>query len=362
MIRDVIWSAPLRPPESSPNIQDGHVSISRRGLLAAGLAVAVVGTLGVVSTMNAGAAETPAAPAVAQALADTPPPLLPWGAKPHPIRKGPRGASSRALARSGASAADNPTTPGSVTNFGPKGQSDIRTGTTSVPPLPPTTAKADSDVDYLYTKGKQYSTQTSAASNLTVAAPKVGSADWHSLAEVALETADEQQIVEVGWNVDQTTNGDLQTHLFVYHWTDGVQGCYNGCGFVPYGDATVTAGATLATGVIKPFGIQHFNGSWWIAYDSEFIGSFPDSVWNGKFTQAGLIQVFGEVAASSLTPCTEMGNGQWGSADTSAKIGPVTYGDGSTVQLAMASTTDVYTVAPATARTFHYGGPAPTKC
>src|SRR3954468_13058386 len=42
------------PGETTIN-EDGHVLKSRRGLLAAGLAVAVVGAIGVVSTVNAGA-------------------------------------------------------------------------------------------------------------------------------------------------------------------------------------------------------------------------------------------------------------------------------------------------------------------
>src|SRR4051795_632677 len=79
-----------------PMNEDGHVLKSRRGLLAAGLAVAVVGALGVASTMNAGAEQIPGAEPIAgapdQKLAAaaptssagsagsaTPPTLLPWG-------------------------------------------------------------------------------------------------------------------------------------------------------------------------------------------------------------------------------------------------------------------------------------------
>ena len=59
----------------------------------------------------------------------------------------------------------------------------------------------------------------------------------------------------------------------------------------------------------KQFGIQYFNDAWWIAYDSEWIGYFPGNLWDDKYTESGLIQWFGEVAASSLKPCTEMGTG-----------------------------------------------------
>src|SRR4051812_23446774 len=55
------------PPTSDPPMnEEGHVSTPRRGLLAAGLAAAVVGSLGVFSTMNAAADETPAAAAVVE--------------------------------------------------------------------------------------------------------------------------------------------------------------------------------------------------------------------------------------------------------------------------------------------------------
>ena len=84
------------PATSDPPMnEDGHVLKSRRGLLAAGLAVAVVGALGVVSTLNAGAEEVPgdqdASQAPVAATTDateatddalTPPATLPWGARP----------------------------------------------------------------------------------------------------------------------------------------------------------------------------------------------------------------------------------------------------------------------------------------
>jgi len=85
---------------------------SRRGLLAAGLAVAVVGALGVASTLNASAEEqvtgspgadqqpVAAAPTSSAGVA-TPPPLLPWGARPERVRKGPAGVSARTLRADG---------------------------------------------------------------------------------------------------------------------------------------------------------------------------------------------------------------------------------------------------------------------
>jgi hypothetical protein len=339
--------------------EDGHVSISRRGLIAAGLAVAAVGAMGVASTMNAGAAETPDAPAVTDAA---PPSLLPWGAIPQPIKKGADGASSEALAAAGASAADSPDD--DVTAFAPKGESQrsgvLETSETSVPPMPPAKAEPVSgtgEVDYLYSVGKQTATVDGVAAQLTVAKPTVADADWHSLAEIAVQSADGQQVVEVGWTVDRNTNGDSDTHLFVYHWVNGKPTCYNACDFVPYSGATVKAGATLAVDVTKPFGIQYSSGNWWIAYDSEWIGSFPDKIWGGTFTKGGIVQVFGEVAASSTKPCTQMGNGKTPDNTAAARIGSVTYVNGPTVALSVAPTTSMYSTTQLTDRTFRYGGP-----
>src|SRR3954451_10497879 len=101
-----------------PMNEDGHVLKSRRGLLAAGLAVAVVGALGVASTLNAGAEQitdapdqqpAAAAPTSSADDASTPPVLLPWGARPERVRKGQAGVSARTLRSDGFDAASNDT-------------------------------------------------------------------------------------------------------------------------------------------------------------------------------------------------------------------------------------------------------------
>jgi hypothetical protein len=315
--------------------------------------------------MNAGAAETPTASVAGDGAAadpaQVPPPLLPWGAKPHPIKKGKLGASSEELAAVGASAAsDDLRGSRQVTKFGPKGQSRrggvVLKSETSVPPLPPSrAAAAAAQVNYLYAVGQQAAATDGVGALFTVAKPKVAEEDWHSLAEAAVQSADGQQVVEVGWTVDRSTFGDEETHLFVYHWVDGIPTCY-GCDFVQY-SKTVQPGAILAEGGYKQFGIQHFNGAWWIAYDSEWIGSFPDKLWDGRFVRSGMIQVFGEVAASGTKPCTQMGNGSTPETSAAARIGSVTYVNGPTVALKVTATTDVYATSQLSDRTFRYGGP-----
>jgi len=345
--------------------EDGHVSISRRGLLAAGLAAVAVGSIGIASTMSAGAAETPTA-ANAVDLAQTPPALLPNGEKPRPIKRGQRGASSKALAAAGASAAMDSPGPRS-TAFGPKGRTGrngvLESSTTSVPPLPPTAKAAadEEDVNFLYALGRQTAVTDGVSALLTVANPYLGTDEWHTLAEIAVQTADEQQTVEVGWTVDRKTFGDEETHLFVYHWFNGKKTCYN-CDFIPYSKASIKPGAILAEDPGKLFGIQRNKGAWWIAYDTEWIGSFPDSAWEGKFTQGGLVQVFGEVASPTKTSCSEMGNGDVPSSGNATKISNTAFVNGPLVKLEVGSTAEQYETAQSTDRTFRYGGPPAKGC
>jgi hypothetical protein len=214
-------------------------------------------------------------------------------------------------------------------------------------------------VRYHYAVGKQTAEVDGAAALITIAKPTVVKQDWHSLAEIALQSADGQQVVEVGWTVDRLTNGDSDPHLFVFNWVDGGPTCYNECGFIPARGASIKPGDTLPYGVTKNFGIQHLNGAWWIAYDSEWIGAFPDRNWNGRFPRANLVQVFGEVASSSTRPCSEMGNGETPTPDNAAaaKFSTVMYVNGPPVVLSLRTIGDAYSTAKVTDRTFRYGGP-----
>jgi hypothetical protein len=429
-------------PSAPPTNEDGHVLKSRRGLLAAGLAVAVVGALGVASTLTAGAEQigpgrTPAAadaPPGNAAGTATPPTVLPWGGRPLGVRKGRAGENSRALRVDGLTAAANDTS-GSTQprgRYAPKGRSakgaDLKTELTDIaPPGPPdpsaspseettteptteptataepteateatgtespettatteaadTTPTADSTtpsapepsgaaaaaekVSYLYNVGSQAAETDGFYTNVYIAKPTLGRADYHTLGELALQSADGKQIVEIGWNVDRVVNGDDDAHLFIFHWVNRTPACYNGCGFVQY-SKNIKPGDTLAADTVRKFGIQYFNGAWWVAFDSEWVGYFPEQLWNDegvKFSRSGLIQVFGEVAASSPTPlCTEMGTGDLATTSASAYMSTVSFLNGPTVALNIRSTTDAYPVAAVSGRTFRYGGPGAKAC
>ena len=137
------------------------MSIPRRGYFAAGLAVAVVGTLGVFA-LNAGADEVADAPAPAAAEASvdpdapptsqtgedasTPPAVLPWGEKPEAVTEGPADATSEQLAAMGADIAPKVAARVLRPEYSPKGyvskKRTLRSSRTTVPPQPPAIAAA----------------------------------------------------------------------------------------------------------------------------------------------------------------------------------------------------------------------------
>jgi len=299
---------------------------------------------------------------------------LPWGERPRRMKTGSIGASSAQLAAQGLSAARDDSSRQPTPEFGPKGRT-LRNGkvltqqeTTIVPPpLPPTAAEpvdGVQDVYYLYSRGRQVATMDGASANMTIGRPTVAKGDWHSLAEIAVQSSDGSQVVEVGWTVDRLVNGDDDPHLFVFSWVDGAPTCYNECNFIPAKGASIKPGDTLVQGTTKNFGVQHIGDAWWIAYDSEWIGAFFDKYWDGDFTQGGQVQFFGEVAAASPKPCTQMGNGQSPDSPTAARFGSVTLVNGPPVSLDVRTSNDVYASVglglkdtPQIYRAFRYGGP-----
>jgi neprosin-like protein len=193
----------------------------------------------------------------------------------------------------------------------------------SVPPMVNAPTKlTPAGTFYKYAVGKQTpATPPSGVSDTcTVAKPYINPTyDWHTLCEVAVQSADEQQIVEIGWTRDMATYGDNNVHLFVYHWVNGVDTCYDGCGYVDYATNTTTYAGMSLEGVLqtdKIFAIERTANAWWLGYDGQWIGSMPDTIWTGAtpsvttFKQANLVQFFGEVAVGTDTAsCADMGAG-----------------------------------------------------
>jgi len=229
------------------------------------------------------------------------------------------------------------------------------------PDASPESACTPPQLDFFYDSAHQNSATELAQGNFTIDAPVVHSSDFHSLSELAVESTDGKQIVEVGWTVDNGLNGDSNPHLFVFHWVNGQVTCYNGCGFVPV-STSVKAGMALTPGTSTKFSIKYYEGRWWIYALGEWVGYFPGSLWK-DFTEIGIVQWFGEVAASSKKPTTQMGDGILGTRANSADILDMSFIDPSTgkVVLASASTLETdasfYAIGKFTGYSFNYGGP-----
>jgi hypothetical protein len=176
---------------------------------------------------------------------------------------------------------------------------------------------------YDYVAGRQYAWYATGASvSLWRGRPRLDPAypDSHSLQELAVQSVDGLQIVEIGWTVDRGLNGDLAPHLFIFHWVDGIPTCYNGCGFVQT-STKIVPGMELPSGGFSAFRIEHVGDRWQLSLDGTMFGYFPDSLWNAAFSQPLLIQTFGEVASLSPTStCNDMGTGAYADSSASSAI------------------------------------------
>jgi hypothetical protein len=233
-------------------------------------------------------------------------------------------------------------------------------------PRAPSSAGFDT-VEYLYVAVSQGGSVHNAGAGGTImqADPALGAGDFHSLAEIAIESADHQQIVEIGWTVDANVNGDVQPHVFAYHWVNGQGTCYNACGWVQVSPHK-QPGMRVRPGEAHLYEIQLVHGDWWLFYDGEAMGYYPQSLWSGKFSEVGLTQWFGEVSAGVTVPCTQMGNGKSG-ADTDATSFAELHlfdEDGTPVPAAATSgaltNPALYSIGRASATGFAFGGPGAT--
>lgn len=210
---------------------------------------------------------------------------------------------------------------------------------------------------YLYVDAYEYVTAAQASARYTQPAPVLAAGDFHSLAELAAQSADGLQIVEIGWIVFDT---DPEPELFVYHWIDGNPTCYNGCGYVQVSSTRIPGMHVEVTDTPQDYGIEYSSddGNWYVVYQGERIGYFPGSEWNDSFTSIGLVQWFGEIAAATGTPCSQMGNGTFGSQPGSAAISSMAV-DGVDAQSLQGTVTlaTAYDAGAVTATSYRYGGP-----
>jgi hypothetical protein len=202
--------------------------------------------------------------------------------------------------------------------------------------------------------------------------------DYHSLAEISVQSLNQQQTIEAGWTVDPALNGDNDPHFFIGSWKNGVFQGYNNANFTPC--TLALCGATPAAvpgtnlssyigGTAPVFGITYSGGAYWVKFGSTWSGFINGSNWSGvspAFTNIPLFKAFGEVAAVNTVPCAQMGDGVAGSTITgAARVGNLTYvGTTATASFTGNTVTNAayYSTAylsSTTTRSFAYGGTPP---
>jgi hypothetical protein len=214
--------------------------------------------------------------------------------------------------------------------------------------------------DYVY--DRQVVTNTGTTIAMTVGDPKLDPADAgdpHSLQEIADMSLDSSFIIEVGWTVDKGLNGDLKPHLFVYHWVNGSETCYNGCGFVST-SRLIQPGMTLLPGMVIDVGFRQHGGNWYVLFDGIPFGYFPGSLWDNQDPTAQWLEAFGEVEDTTLPACTQMGDGRYGTSLLSSWMGGYQlYGASAAPDLSgpYETSPSYYDYGFATPTAYHLGGP-----
>jgi hypothetical protein len=154
--------------------------------------------------------------------------------------------------------------------------------------------------------------------DLTVANPRLARQDPSTEAQIAVESADGKQIVQLGWIVFRQQFRDTRTHLFAEVWINGrspgidadFQSLPGGC----------QPGVVLRPGAQRTFAILQHAGGWWVMFGGRWCGLFPDALWHNEFTKASVIYWEGLVDAASARPCTQMGDGKWASNPSAAEF------------------------------------------
>jgi hypothetical protein len=179
---------------------------------------------------------------------------------------------------------------------------------------------------YYYANSGESSTANGGGMTLGIELPidvETGNSGGHSIGELTVEGASSGITdVEMGFNVSLDQYGDSKVHLFVYHWIDGAETCYDTCGWNQYSN-TYFPGMDISalTGQQVYMGWVHGQGAWWAWFNDQWLGYISDTEWSGTFTQSVAIQWYGEVATSNgVPPLTQMGNGQFSKNPTSANM------------------------------------------
>ena len=164
---------------------------------------------------------------------------------------------------------------------------------------------------------------------LEIEAPVVdnsGDNGGHSIGEIAVMdggvAGQNLDDVEIGFSVSPDQWGDNKSHLFVYHFNDGAETCYNTCNwhqvsstYFPGMDLSALVGQHVYVGWV-----QH-NGAWWAWFNDQWLGYIENSAWSNTFLKTAQIQWYGEVATSNgIPPLTQMGKGLFPSNTSAAQM------------------------------------------
>lgn len=199
----------------------------------------------------------------------------------------------------------------------------------------------------------------------------------HTLMEIAVtktEPSGNRHIAEAGF---RKTCADSAPKMFVFSWVNEVPQGY-GTGFVNYtgaGSSAFHPGDSLAAevGLTRTFGWKYdpATGAWWLYYGPSsaplWVGYFPQTVWSGggfSFTAAAKVQVFAEVGSVvDAFPCTDMGDGNFGTATTGGFWSSVSYNAGATAPsmtwgtVPSSGVSAAFTMFPLSALSARMGGP-----
>lgn len=234
------------------------------------------------------------------------------------------------------------------------------------------------DACYRYAGKKQTGITGSDGPQIAMTVEKPGilaALDKHSLAEVTAQDSGGGNIVEFGWDV-AVGNPDLNPRIFWFTWVNGQPQGYNN-GFLPVASPVKAYNATLTQGSTVTLDVRHFTAAqcgctagWWLAYNSSFLGVYPDTIWTGAsqtFTGASTVQAFGEVALGYDPSQTDMGSSLLATSTVGAQM--ASYGLFGTSPSTPAWTASVapmqalrWNVALTGAgQNFRYGGPGGTN-
>ena len=144
------------------------------------------------------------------------------------------------------------------------------------------------------------------------------------------------QTAEAGWQVYPNKYGDTQPHFFIYFTTQNYQqignflGCYNlSCiGFVQTNSSVIIGGAISPVSTIggnqDDVQISYYRdvtktGNWWLQFQGQWVGYYPDSLYNSQglasfASQNGGSTYGGEIVNSGtggLHTTTQMGSGHF---------------------------------------------------